>query len=153
MFHILSCTLFVASLRFYVEERNVICYKIYINSNWRSRQVRCTKIMRNTFEECFIEYTFSILLYSGNKVWGLNLIQIQFFKNNWRPSSGWIWNTLPSYFAHMWWTRAQCLVSLTKLQWDRLDWGSLVPPPSWHVYYWLCCSDDFTGWQCISKDL
>jgi len=30
MFHILSCTLFVASLRFCVEERNVICYKIYV---------------------------------------------------------------------------------------------------------------------------
>jgi hypothetical protein len=94
---------------------------------------------------------FSILLYWGNKVSGLNLIQIQFFINNWRPSSGWIWNTLPSYFAHTWWTRAQCLVSLTKLQWDRLAWGSLVPPPSWHVYYWLHCWNNFASWQCICK--
>jgi len=109
------------------------------------------KIRRNTFEECFIQYTFYILFYSGNRVSSLNLIQIQFFINNWQPSSGWIWSTLPSFFAHTWWTWSQCLVSLTKLQWDRLAWGSLVPPPSWHVYYWLYCWNDFTGWQCISK--
>ena len=109
------------------------------------------KIMRNTFEECFIEYAFSILFYSGNRVSSFNLIQIQFYVNNWRPSGGWIWNTLPSFFAHTWWTWAQCPVSLTELQWDRLAWGSLVPPPSWHVCYWLYCWNDFTGWQCISE--
>lgn len=112
------------------------------------------KIMRNTYEECVIEYTFSILFYSGNRVSSLNLIQIQFFINNRWPSSGWIWNTIlshPTLYTHTWWTWAQCLVSLTKLQWDRLARGSLVPPLSWHVNYWLYCWNDFTGWQRISN--